>query len=138
MQRYFATHNHFQQPKISVLGNDLAALFQNSKNFVWKTDYKEVNISTWDVPSNGHRKEMGAGLRFTPIINKLMKMFFPNKAARFRLNAGWGMENTNGFDEIIAILNQYPFEEVILHPRIGKQQYKGRGRYESFCSICNL
>ena len=48
------------------------------------------------------------------------------------------MENTNGFDEIIAILNQYPFEEVILHPRIGKQQYKGEADMKAFAQFVPL
>ena len=43
-----------------------------------------------------------------------------------------GMEEPEEFDQLLDIYNRYPFEELILHPRVQKDYYKNKPRLEYF------
>lgn len=42
------------------------------------------------------------------------------------------MEEPEEFDRLLDIYNRYPFEELILHPRVQKDYYKNKPRLEYF------
>ena len=42
------------------------------------------------------------------------------------------MEEPEEFDQLLDIYNRYPFEELILHPRVQKDYYKNKPRLEYF------
>ena len=43
-----------------------------------------------------------------------------------------GMVDTSRAEELIAVYNRYPFSEIIVHPRLGKDAYKGTVNLEVF------
>ena len=133
-----ATHNLFQQPVPQFLGND-AASFQKFEELCTENGYNEVNINMGCPYPMVTGKKMGAGLLAHPdLISKLLEGVFSQTKLRVSVKCRLGMENTNDFPEIIAILNQFPLEEVIIHPRIGKQQYKGEADMKAFAQFLPL
>lgn len=42
------------------------------------------------------------------------------------------MQEPEEFDRLLDIYNRYPFEELILHPRVQKDYYKNKPRLEYF------
>jgi tRNA-dihydrouridine synthase len=78
-------------------------------------------------------KRMGAGLLPNPaLIADLLEGAFKNSALKISVKCRLGLEDSIQFEELIPIFNNYPLEEIIIHPRIGKQQYKGEVDREAF------
>lgn len=42
------------------------------------------------------------------------------------------MDNATEFEALIPLFNEFPLEEISIHPRVGKQQYKGDVDFDAF------
>jgi tRNA-dihydrouridine synthase len=54
---------------------------------------------------------------------------------KFSVKCRLGYFNPEEIDAIIPIFNKYPLSELIIHPRIGKQLYKGEADVERFKAL---
>jgi tRNA-dihydrouridine synthase B len=70
-------------------------------------------------------KQMGSGLiPFPEKINNILEAaLMVGIRISIKIRLGW--TSNDELETIIPILNKYDLEEVIIHPRNGKQQYKG-------------
>jgi tRNA-dihydrouridine synthase B len=125
-------HNALQQPIPQFLGND-AASFSKFEALCLQYNYTEANINMGCPYPMVTGKKMGAGLLAHPaMVSQLLKGVFANTQLKVSVKCRLGLEDPSQFEAIIPILNDYPIEEVILHPRIGKQQYKGVADRDAF------
>ncbi|MDD3036381.1 tRNA-dihydrouridine synthase family protein [Bacteroides sp.] len=63
---------------------------------------------------------------------------YPQISFSVKMRLGW--ENPNECMQLIDLLNNTPLRQITIHPRIGKQQYKGDVDLKSFAnfqSLCN-
>lgn len=54
---------------------------------------------------------------------------------RFSVKMRLGMNDAAEWQQILPILNQTPLTHITLHPRIGRQQYKGEPDWDAFCEF---
>jgi len=127
-----AEHNQVQKPVPQFLGND-AESFKRFEEICLENNYNEVNINMGCPYPMVTGKNMGAGLLAQPqLISELFENIFAESKLKISVKCRLGMENPGEFEALIPIFNVFPLEEIILHPRIGKQQYKGEVNYEAF------
>ncbi len=89
-------------------------------------NYKEININLGcPYPMVANRKKGSGLLKYPEILNQMVKVIeeFPNISYSVKMRLGY--ESDDEWKKIIEILNDYSLSEIIIHPRIGKQLYKG-------------
>ena len=127
-------HNQMQQPVPQFLGKDVAS-FQRFEELCLEHGYKEANINMGCPYPMVTGKGMGAGLLANPDnIKQLLEGVFASTKLKTSVKCRLGMEKPSDFEALIPIFNAFPLEEMIIHPRIGKQQYKGEADMEAFAN----
>lgn len=94
--------------------------------------FKEANINMGCPFPPVANKQMGSGLIPHPekIDEILAQATQLSIAISVKIRLGW--LSNDELETVIPILNKYELTEVIIHPRNGKQQYKGEVDLESF------
>lgn len=125
-------HNIFQKPVPQFLGND-AESFQRFEKLCLEHAYNEVNINMGCPFPIVVNKGMGSGILPHPdIIANLLNSVFAKTKLTVSIKCRLGQANASEFEQLIPIFNKFPLEEIIIHPRLGKQQYKGEVDQEAF------
>ncbi|MEI6753839.1 MAG: tRNA-dihydrouridine synthase family protein [Paludibacter sp.] len=118
-------HNAFQQPIPQFLGNT-AESFRLFEELCLQNGYTEANINMGCPYPMVTGKGMGAGLLAHPLeVAKLLEGIFAETKLKISIKTRLGQENATELEPLIPIFNAFPLEQLIIHPRIGKQQYKG-------------
>jgi len=125
-------HNTIQKPVPQFLGND-AGSFKLFEELCIEHGYTEVNINLGCPFIKVTSKGMGAGMLPHPdkVAGLLEKIFATTKLA-ISVKCRLGQESATEFEPLIPVFNDFPIEEMIIHPRIGKQMYKGEVDQEAF------
>jgi len=101
--------------------------------------YDEVNWNLGCPFPMVTNRQLGSGLLGFPekidsILNESLKNISIKVSVKMRL----GLNQANEIDEIVPVLNKHNLSEVIIHPRTGKQLYKGRVDLDKFKEISKL
>ena len=131
-------HNTFQKPIPQFLGND-AASFQLFEDLCLKHEYTEVNINLGCPFVKVVSKGMGAGMLPHPekVADLLEKIFAVTKLS-VSVKCRLGQDKIEEFEALIPVFNEYPILEMIIHPRIAKQMYKGEVHYDAFSRYASM
>ena len=125
-------HNVFQKPVPQFLGNT-AESFKRFEELCLENDYTEVNINMGCPYPMVTGKRMGAGLlAHSAEVEKLLEGIFAETRLKISIKTRLGLDSTTEFDPLISVFNAFPLEELIIHPRVGKQQYKGEVDLQAF------
>lgn len=131
-------HNTFQKPVPQFLGND-ADSFQRFEELCLKEGYNEVNINMGCPFIKVTGKGMGAGILPQPDkVRGLLEKIFAATALSVSVKCRLGQNNADEFEQLIPVFNDFPILEMIIHPRIGKQMYKGEVDMEAFARYAPL
>ena len=98
--------------------------------------YKEINLNMGCPFPRVANKKRGCGL--LPYPDKVEAMFeriFEEIDINFSVKCRLGYFSPDEIEAIIPIFNRFPLSELIIHPRIGKQLYKGEADVERFKSL---
>jgi tRNA-dihydrouridine synthase len=95
--------------------------------------YSEIN---WNLgcpfPMVVNRK-MGAGiLPDAELIDKILEEVFQDIKIKLSIKMRIGFINTEEVFPVLEVLDKYPVSEIIIHPRLGKQMYKGTVNLDIF------
>ena len=88
--------------------------------------YNEINLNLGCPFPMVTNRGKGAGL--LPYPEKLKSMlvrFFERSNLKLSIKLRAGLNSPNEIENIIPVLNDFPLTEIIFHPRIAKQLYKG-------------
>jgi tRNA-dihydrouridine synthase len=130
-------HNTFQNPVPQFLGNEVVS-FKRFEELCIENGYTEVNINMGCPYPMVTGKKMGAGILQHPeMMHHLLNGIFTNTKLKISVKCRLGLENQKEFEKIIPIFNDFPLDEIIIHPRIGKQHYKGEVDLNSFASYAS-
>ncbi|MDP4240733.1 MAG: tRNA-dihydrouridine synthase family protein [Bacteroidota bacterium] len=125
-------HNTFQKPVPQFLGNDIDS-FQRFEELCLKHQYTEVNINMGCPFIKVVSKEMGAGmLAYPDKVADLLEKIFATTNLTVSIKCRLGQEHSEEFKSLIPVFNDFPIEEMIIHPRVARQMYKGEVHYEAF------
>ena len=99
--------------------------------------YKEINLNMGCPFPRVVNKQRGCGLLPYPekVEAMLEHLFEGIGDMKFSVKCRLGYFKPEEIDDIIPIFNKYPLSELIIHPRIGKQLYKGEANVECFKAL---
>lgn len=101
--------------------------------------YDEINWNLGCPYPMVTNKGMGAGLLPSPEkIERILSESLPALSCRISVKLRTGLLSPDEIFDIIPVLNEFPLKEVILHPRIAKQLYRGSADREIFIQVINL
>ncbi len=99
--------------------------------------YKEINLNMGCPFPRVANKKRGCGLLPYPDKTEAMleRVFEEIGDVKFSVKCRLGYFSPDEIDAIIPIFNRFPLSELIIHPRIGKQLYKGEADVERFAAL---
>ena len=81
-------------------------------------------------------KKRGCGLLPYPdMVEAMFERVFEEIDIKFSVKCRLGYFSPEEIEAIIPIFNRFPLSELIIHPRIGKQLYKGEADVERFKAL---
>ncbi|TKG93539.1 tRNA-dihydrouridine synthase family protein [Puteibacter caeruleilacunae] len=107
--------------------------FIKMQDLIKQYGYKELNINLGCPYPMVTNKGRGSGLLAHP--ERLKNMFdeiFSTTELAVSVKLRSGMLNSDEFTQLVPILNAYPFANIIWHPRVAKQLYKGKPDQQLF------
>jgi len=115
-----------------VMGNDPERLLVLCQR-IQEKGAEEINFNMGCPQGTATSRKMGSGILPHPeLVEKIMDTLFNNLSVRISVKTRLGLHSTQEFDKIVPILNNYPLSEIILHPRVGKQLYRGEADREVY------
>jgi len=101
--------------------------------FVKNLGYKELNWNLGCPYPMVTKKGLGSGLIKNPAkIDKILYKVFEESDIKVSVKMRLGYDSSEEIFQVLPILNKYPLESIAIHPRIGKQLYKGRVDLDAF------
>ena len=98
--------------------------------------YKEINLNMGCPFPRVANKKRGCGLLPYPDkVETMLNRVFEEISIKFSVKCRLGYFSPDEIEAIIPIFNKYPLSELIIHPRIGKQLYKGEADVERFKAL---
>ena len=117
----------------------------NSEDFLYlaKTlcdmGYEEINWNLGCPYPMATNKGLGSGLLPSPEkINRILSESLPKLTCRISVKLRSGLLSPDEIYKVIPILNEFHLNEVILHPRIAKQLYRGIADTEVFLRAAEI
>ncbi len=102
---------------------------------------REVNLNIGCPSGTVTAKGKGAGaLRDAEALDRFFDAVFAGlegaaPAIRISVKTRVGYESTDNLSALIAVFNRYPIAELIVHPRLRIDMYRGRPRMDAFSVI---
>ena len=101
--------------------------------------YKEINLNMGCPFPRVANKKRGCGLLPYPEkIDAMLSTVFERVDLKFSVKCRLGYFNPDEIVPVIEVFNRYPLSELVIHPRIGKQLYKGEADVQRFAELMSL
>lgn len=102
--------------------------------------YDEINLNLGCPYPMVTNKGRGAALLEKPeaLLEALQQLYSKNYQVRFSVKMRAGMTNDRDAEAVFEVLNQFPLEEVIFHPRTADQMYNGHANPQLFANAVSL
>ena len=101
--------------------------------------YKEINLNMGCPFPRVANKKRGSGLLPYPEkIDAMLDRVFEQIEVGFSVKCRLGYVNPDEIYPVIEVFKKYPLSELIIHPRIGKQLYKGEADVQRFVELIPL
>ena len=118
-----------------ILSTDAEEILRFAKQ-CQQLGYKEINLNMGCPFPRVANKKRGSGLLPYPDkVEAMLERIFDGIDIKFSVKCRLGYFNPEEIYAIIPIFNKYPLSELIIHPRIGKQLYKGEADVERFKTL---
>ena len=117
----------------------------NTEDFLYLTKtlcnlgYEGINWNLGCPYSMVTNKELGSGLLpFPDKIKEILSESLPKLSCRISVKLRTGLVSPDEIFNVIPVLNEFPLNEIILHPRIAKQLYRGNPDKDIFKQIADI
>jgi tRNA-dihydrouridine synthase B len=101
--------------------------------YVQNLGYDELNWNLGCPYPMVAKRGMGSGLLSTPEkIDEILSMVFDETDIRVSVKMRLGYENPKEIFHVLPVLEKYKLANITIHPRIGKQMYKGEVDLKTF------
>ncbi|HIT90279.1 MAG TPA: tRNA-dihydrouridine synthase family protein [Candidatus Merdenecus merdavium] len=119
-------------------------LTNHSEDFIWTAKrlealgYEEVNLNLGCPSKTVVTKRKGAGFLAYPLqLEGFLEEIFNTSPLKISIKTRIGMEDPEEFFRLMDIYNQYPIEELIVHPRLQTDYYKNIPNLKMFQYACD-
>ncbi|MCR4806996.1 MAG: tRNA-dihydrouridine synthase family protein [Lachnospiraceae bacterium] len=112
---------------------DEADGFLRIDSALYDFDYREVNLNLGCPSKTVASKGRGSGFlgRLRELDEFLSEIFSGNKCD-ISIKTRIGESDPDEFEELLEIFNKYPVKDLIIHPRVRYEYYKGRPHRDVF------
>lgn len=125
-------HNQGMYLVPQILAND-AEGFLNTVQKLKAYGYQEVNLNLGCPSKTVVSKGRGSGFLFyTDELNRFLDEIYTKADVKISIKTRIGKYGADEWGKLLEIYNQYPLEELIVHPRIQQQFYKGKPDLAAF------
>lgn len=101
--------------------------------YVKENGYEELNWNLGCPYPMVAKKGMGSGLLNDPAkIDNILKKVHDNSDIKVSVKMRLGYADKNEIFKVLPVLDAYPLTHIAIHPRIGKQLYKGSTDLNAF------
>lgn len=95
--------------------------------------FDEVNLNLGCPSGTVVKKGRGAGaLKDLDALDRTLDYIFSNTTTKVSVKTRTGFYSHEEFDEIMKVFNRYPIYELIIHPRVREEYYKGVPNMQTF------
>lgn len=95
--------------------------------------YDTVNINLGCPSGTVVNKGRGSGfLNFPDELDRFLYRIFEKANCRISIKTRVGVNSLDGWEHLLSIYAKYPLEELIIHPRLRTDFYRGQPRMEAF------
>lgn len=95
--------------------------------FVQQMGYRELNWNLGCPYPMVSKKGMGAGLiKEKEKIVKILEAVLAKSDIELSIKMRLGNDSPEEGEQLLPLLNEFPIKHIIIHPRLGVQQYKGQ------------
>lgn len=116
-----------------VLTNKVEDLIDICKQLKEDYGYEEINLNLGCPSKTVTTKGKGSGFLQTPDeMDEFFDRFFKVADVRLSIKTRIGYWEVEEAEKLFHMYERYPFEEVIIHPRLGVQMYQGTPYYDVF------
>lgn len=128
--------NNVDLPLVVQIIASSAAEVETLLSVVTPLGYKRVDINMGCPFPLQTRHGRGAGLLPRPnVVNEICDIVRRRDDVTFSVKMRLGLTSADEWHEIVPILNDTPLANVVVHPRVASQQYKGTTDMEAFASF---
>ncbi len=115
-----------------ILTNQVDGFLTTAKSLE-QLGYCEVNLNLGCPSGTVVSKMKGAGFLAQPdAVHTFLEKVINGLQIKISVKTRLGISDPNEFERIMQIFNQYPLEEVIIHPRVQQDFYKNVPNWEVF------
>lgn len=115
-----------------ILGN-IARDFIFLADHLYEMGLKKINWNLGCPHSKIAKKKRGSGLLMYPDeIDTFLDTVIPKISNTLSIKLRLGRKSKDEIFKVLPVLDKYPLDEVILHPRTGLQMYEGTSDHEAF------
>ena len=102
--------------------------------------YQEINLNLGCPYTMATNKGRGAAWLQKPesLDEILQQLFAKNFQAKFSVKMRAGMSNDQDAKAIFEVINQFPIDELIFHPRTASQMYEGKANPQLFAEVISF
>lgn len=118
-------------------------LCKNADDFLWMAGqiadmgYEEVNLNLGCPSGTVTAKRKGAGmLADTDALDAFLERVFAACPIDISIKTRIGYQDTEELPGLLEIFNNYPIRELIVHPRTGKEMYRGVPHLDAYGYVC--
>ena len=127
--------NNAKPPVVQALASSSIALVDFTER-IKQMGYDELNINFGCPSGTVVKKGRGAGaLRDTNFLDEFLNYVFENSNIKISVKTRAGFYSHDEFDDILSIYKKYPITELIVHPRIREEYYKGSPNMTTFNKV---
>ena len=132
LQEILPEHNEGMEVVPQLLAN-------RSGDFIWaagelkQMGYREVNFNLGCPSGTVVAKRKGSGMLADPeALDECLYQIFEALDMKISIKTRIGKTDPEEFYELLSIYNRYPLSELIIHPRVQKEFYKGLPHMDIF------
>ena len=120
-------------PVVPQIMTNNAEYFTGLQRELTELGYEEVNLNLGCPAATVVTKKKGAGfLMYPDELDEFLYRIFEKNIGKISIKTRIGMYDAEEFECLLDIFNKYPLEELIIHPRVREDFYKGNINYEAF------
>ena len=131
--------NNTRLPVVPQILSKTAEDFSALANYLYDLGYETANWNLGCPYPMVAKKKRGAGmLPHTEMIQAFLDQAIPLLKGTISIKIRLGWRSADDVFRLIPILNRYPLEELIIHPRTGIQRYDGAVDLEAFAQSVSM
>lgn len=125
--------NNRDLPVVPQILTNSASGFLETAEALGDLGYKEVNLNLGCPSGTVTSRGKGAGFLRSPVdLDRFLEEVFDRCRQDVSLKVRLGWSDPSEIEDLLPIYNRYPLKELILHPRVRQEFYRGEVHMEAY------